>query len=496
MNKFHRKILPIGVGAFALAALMQTGVGSQPTPSQFKSVSGKDGKTYKQLDKGAPRPLVWGLASHWATDFSPGKTTAIANSGLSPDQLLFALAGFRELIAGILWVKADSFFDTGNYDAILPLIRLVTILDPHQIDVYATGMWHIGYNFTDEEQRSDRRYIPAALALGKEGYTNNPNTYEMFFETGWMWYHKIDDDYEHAVDLFIRAQKLPDMIPARKNLLAMAYQRNGQPDKALDTYLTLYDKAVEEYTKDKAFGSRQNRDTIENNIDTTLVRLVQRGWMADHDPKLGEVDKKGYDNEPPFDVKFSAKVTVTDQRVLKVEGTWGVQPVGSRIRIVLRDADYPGAKAAEMNWDGSSGVSLDPDKRLTFMQDGLFVKNRRFNRKIDMSRDPTMYPFASDHYVVEFYYNPRSAPPHIQDKFSWDGSGMTDKNFLNTQVRPDGQRVVYAKLDLTRDQLLRRGDWADRAPSVKTANYVEPKNTYDESQDTIIDIPSLRAGGK
>ena len=438
--------------------------------------------------------MLWGLGSHWAVDFSPGKSAV--NSGLSPDQLLFVLGGFRELIAGILWVKADSFFDTGNYDAILPLIRLVTILDPHQIDVYATGMWHIGYNFTDEEQRSDRRYIPAALALGREGYTNNPTTYEMFFETGWMWYHKIDDDYEHAVDLFVRAQQLPDMIPARKNLLAMAYQREGRPEKALDTYLSLYDKALGEYQKDQSFGSRQNRDTIENNIDTTLVRLVQRGWEADHNPELAKVtDKKLYDNYPPFDVNFSAKVTVTDQRVLKVEGTWGVQPVGSRIRIVLRDADYPGASGAQMEWDSAQGVNLDPDKKLTFMQDGLFVKNRRFNRKIDMSRDPTMYPFASDKYVVEFYYNPRSSPPHIQDKFSWDGSGMTDKNFLNTEVRK-GQRVIYAKLNLTRDQLLRRGEWADRPPVVKTANYVEPKNVYDASSDSIIEIPSLRSGGK
>ena len=148
-----------------------------------------------------------------------------------------------------------------------------------------------------------------------------------------------------------------------------------------------------------------------------------------------------------------------------------------------------------MDWDSSTRVNLDPDRTQTFMQDGLFVKNRRFNRKIDMSRDPTMYPFSRPNYVVEFYYNPRSAPPHIQDKFSWDGSGMTDKNFLNTQVR-NGQRVVYARLSLTQDQLLRRGEWADKVPVAKTANYKETKGSYDPDADTIIDIPSLRAGGK
>ena len=59
------------------------------------------------------------------------------------------------------------------------------------------------------------------------------------------------------------------------------------------------------------------------------------------------------------------------------------------------------------------------------MQDQLFVRNQRSERKVDMSRDPTMYPFTSPDYTVEFYYNPRSAPPHILDKFGWNGDGMT-----------------------------------------------------------------------
>ena len=72
----------------------------------------------------------------WKKNYSPVQENKDLISGaLSADQMLFALAGFRELIAGILWVRADSFFESGNYDAILPIIRLVTFLDPHQIDV-------------------------------------------------------------------------------------------------------------------------------------------------------------------------------------------------------------------------------------------------------------------------------------------------------------------------------------------------------------------------
>lgn len=419
----------------------------------------------------------------WKRNYSPGQQGVA--SELAPDQLLVALAGFREMVAGILWVRADSFFDSGNYDAILPIIRLVTWLDPKQIDVYATGMWHIGYNFTDEEQRSDRRYIPSALALGKEGALKNPQTYEMFFETGWLWYHKIDDNPEKAVEWFKEAHKRPDMITARRNLLTMALQRDGKVDEALGKFFDLEDAAAKLYKADPAYGNQQNRDTIENNIDTMLVRMSQRGVFAQEG---GYYDQGGYDTQPPFDVGFSARVTVEDAKILRVQGTWGVQPVGSRIRFILRDSDYPHAAPGGMVWDADDEVSLDPPRNITYMQDGLFVRNRRFDRKLDMSRDATMYSCTKPEYVIEFFYNARSAPPHIQDKFGWNGEGMTDKNFLNTEIRP-GARVIYTTLKLTRDQLLRRGEWADKVPVVQTANYKPPKKIKDEPE--IIVSPGM-----
>lgn len=437
----------------------------------------------------------------WTKRYSPAASgKGLVGKGMDPMQMLAALAGFRELVAGILWVRADAFFDSGNYDAILPIIRLVTMLDPSEIDVYATGMWHIGYNFTDEEQRSDRRYIPSALALGREGTIHNPDTYELFFETGWIWYHKIDDNYEHAVDWFVQARERKDMIPARKNLLGMAYQRDGKIEEALKTYEGLYNEALQKFKTDATeFSARQNRDSIESNIDNTLVRMVQRGYVAEKEHR----PLNGYDVYPPFDVGFSVKATVVEPRVIRFEGTWNVLPVGTRIRVTLRDEKYTmpvGENGAEVDvtqpaglkWDYSNDVNLDPPRDRTFMQDQLFVRNRRFNRKVDMSKDITMYPFTGDKYVLEFFYDPRSAPPHIQDKFSWNGEGMTDKNFLNKDVRP-GQNCVYAKLILTRDQILQRGEWSGRSAVVKTPNYEEVSKAQGKD-DVIVDIPALRGG--
>lgn len=434
----------------------------------------------------------------WRKYFKPGGETGESNvvSQLAPDQIFLSLFGFREFLAGILWVRADGFFDEGNYDAVLPIIRLCTLLDPKQIDIYATGMWHIGYNFTDEDQRSDRRYLPSALALGKEGCRQNPNTYEMFFETGWVWYHKIQDDFPQAVSYFEQAAERKDIQAARRNLLNMAYQRDGHPEKARDLLYSLYKRASDLYEEDPQFGNHQNRDTIEQNLDNTIVRMAQRGWFAMNTPegKAGRwFEQSAYDVKPPFDVGFTAKVTVVEPAVLRVEGTWNVLPVGTRIRFILRDANYKDAIPGGMQWDSSNEINLDPPKDVTFLQDELYVKNRAFNKRVDMSRDPTMYPLVGDKYVLEFYWNPRTAPPHIQDKFSWSGEGMTDSRFLNTTIRP-GQRVIYTSMTLTRDQLRRRGEWSmegGKVPVVKTDGFKETGKATSKDAE-ILDIPSLR----
>lgn len=425
----------------------------------------------------------------WTKYYAPNRGDT---SGLTGDQLLFALAGFREMIAGILWVRADTYFEEGNYDAILPIVRLVTILDPRQIDVYSTGMWHIAYNFTDEQSRSDRRYIPSALALGSEGAKANDYTYELFFETGWIWYHKIDDVYDKAVYWWEQAATKPDIQTARRNILANAYLRNGEIEKALGLYRDLLEKAEATMANTDDFQARTNRDTIEQNFDVLLIRMAQRGYFAQ---KSGYFNQGQYDTQPPFDVKFTAQVTVPEPRVLQVEGTWGVQPVGTRVRIVLRDADYPGSDKfpAAMDFEGEGRIDLDPPKERTFMQDGLFVRNQAFSRRIDMSRDLAMYPFTKDKYVVEFYYNPRSAPSHIQDRFGFSGEGMTDRNYLRTDVRPD-QRVVYAKLELTRDQLLRLGEWSmtGKVPTVSTRGF---RPVAERALEDVIVVPGLRNQG-
>ncbi|MCM8768295.1 MAG: hypothetical protein NC911_01215 [Candidatus Omnitrophica bacterium] len=65
----------------------------------------------------------------------------------------------------------------------------------------------------------------------KKGITYNPDKYDLYFELGWTYYHK-GMDYPNAVKYLEKAIKHPhpDYVD---DVLAHAYEKNGQIDKAI-----------------------------------------------------------------------------------------------------------------------------------------------------------------------------------------------------------------------------------------------------------------------
>jgi tetratricopeptide (TPR) repeat protein len=394
----------------------------------------------------------------WKKNYMPKQIVTV---GPSPEQVLLALGGLREFVAGILWVKADGFFHTGNYDALLPLVRIVTWLDPHQVDVYSTGAWHMAYNFTDEQQRSDRRYIAPALALLQEGVENNPNTYKLYFELGYTYSNKLEDHYGIAAKWFAKASEHPDILAALRNSLAHAYEKNGELEKCIDTWYQIVQFDEDEYKRDpKDWSNFVNIKTAENNLDLTILRTIARK----------------YDTQPPLDIKFGAIVTVPQPKMLHIEGAFFLGSIGARVRCVLKDEGY------ELP-DPTNEFTFDVAKDITYMRDSLYVRGYSFVHDIDMSKDPSMYSFKKDSYDLVFYWNPRNTSPHIQDRFGFNGEGLADKHYLADGFKVNKEQptspgakwnVIYCKLNITKDQLLRKGKWADKIPVIKTVGYIKP----------------------
>ncbi len=243
-----------------------------------------------------------------------------------PGQFLVAsMTGFKEVVAGALWVRADEFFHTGQYRAIMPIVRMVTWLDPHNLDVYTTGAWHLDYNFVDEDQRSDKRYIPASVALLEEGIKNNPGSWDLYFELGWTHYNKKIEDHEKALYYMKKACEYEGFDPNTgeqvlrpeytDRMVAHQYEKLGRIEDAIKQWDVARKRVWLHFPKGKPISivDRASLSVCDRNLGLLYLRKAFRYGDMDAYKKGVEVYKRlAEDQGAPADVVATYQAAVKD----------------------------------------------------------------------------------------------------------------------------------------------------------------------------------------
>ncbi len=143
------------------------------------------------------------------------------------------LAGFRGLAADLLWLQIEDMHHQGKVHQMLPLFRAVTYLQPQYINPWVVGGWHMAYNisirFKDTEE--EQFWIDTGIEFLKEGITYNPERYDLYFELGWTYHHKVRN-YAKAAEYFEIATRFPRPEYV-DNLLAHALFRAGEEEAAM-----------------------------------------------------------------------------------------------------------------------------------------------------------------------------------------------------------------------------------------------------------------------
>ncbi len=388
---------------------------------------------------------------------------------------LGAATGLREAVAGMLWVRTDEYFDEGNYDAIPPMIRIITWLDPHNTDVYETGAWHMDYNFTDEQNRSDRRYIPFSVALLEEGIANNPNDSGLYSDLAQTHLVRKMGDEESAITWFQKGQQLASTEPDTWDVtsvghgLAHALTAAGRTDEAIAEWKYVVAQHQARVAKDpKDYIDTLMLRVAQKNLQETVLRKKWRAIMT----------------KPPVDAQFDATISRVSPMYFVVTGTmqlpqsqkfvletgehqWAPAD-GDRVEIRLQDYDYhvPATKAFTLNYDVGKGT--------TIMQDSASVHNGTFRKSINMSTDSTgsqpMYPFKADKYLLTVWTNPTSEldiPIPVGDRVGYLGEGMTDKKYVDMSGHVPGtfedSRVLGLHM-LVKTFVLSRADLLGNTP--------------------------------
>ncbi len=318
--------------------------------------------------------------------------TGTKGGQLPGEFILGAFSGFRQVIAGLLWVRCDSFFHQGNYDAILPLIRMITWLDPNWMDVYATGGWHLMYNFTDTDQRSDRRYLVPGLSLLNEGIANNPNVYDMYKEKGWNCFDKVKDFSEAAIAYRGALANDPKANTTQvMHALAHSLERSGDIDEAIAVWGQAREAHLKEAasSKDNSQTDSQGAQSAGKNLSLLKIRKAVRPANM----------------QQPIDTQVRVKVKRLASRQIEISGTINIfgtlgnpyfdagtfDKTGTEIATigkgVIADGPRDGARMEFRLEDEGykmilpTNFDLQVDPSVTIMQDQASIKGGRRVRK-------------------------------------------------------------------------------------------------------------------
>ena len=140
---------------------------------------------------------------------------------------IFVIGGFRGIAADILWIQIDEMWHKGKWFEVVPLLRAIAWMQPHFLEAWELASWHLAYNLYAYAEGIEGRekYIEEGIRMAKEGIARNRNVYDLWFNLGWIYYHKLKD-YDEGIRYFRNATryKHPSYID---RLIAHAYRKKG-----------------------------------------------------------------------------------------------------------------------------------------------------------------------------------------------------------------------------------------------------------------------------
>jgi tetratricopeptide (TPR) repeat protein len=150
----------------------------------------------------------------------------------------------RQIMADMLMIKTHDAWHEGLWYRIPEYLDMGTTLQPDWVDGWSMGAWHMAYNVTYEVLQSAflspaakkeeySWWIERATLFLKRGISFNYDRYDLYFELGWTYYHKIKN-YDMAIRYYQQADKFPYHPEYIERLIAYSYEKKGDRKKALE----------------------------------------------------------------------------------------------------------------------------------------------------------------------------------------------------------------------------------------------------------------------
>ena len=171
----------------------------------------------------------------------------------SPKILKAMSLGYTGLMADIYWTRVVQYFGEKHrakakqYELLAPLLDITTTLDPHLIVAY-----QFGSTFLAQKPPEGAGQPEKAVALIDRGIRENPDTWQLYYELGFLQYMELHDEAS-AASTFARGAEIPHAHPFLKVLAAAMAQHAGRSDMARMLWTTTYETTEDAMIKQNAF---------------------------------------------------------------------------------------------------------------------------------------------------------------------------------------------------------------------------------------------------
>jgi hypothetical protein len=106
---------------------------------------------------------------------------------------LFLLGGFRGIVADLLWIRAEDYKRSHDWDKLASTVDLITKLQPHFLSIWTFQGWNLAYNVSVEWDAPEDKYqwIKKGIQFVQEGVKKNRRSPDLLWDTAWFYYHKL-----------------------------------------------------------------------------------------------------------------------------------------------------------------------------------------------------------------------------------------------------------------------------------------------------------------
>jgi hypothetical protein len=209
--------------------------------------------------------------------------------------------GYDPLLADIYWTRAVQYYGERigkpgtDFDLLWPLLDLTTTLDPKLLTAY-----RFGAIFLSEPRPMGAGRTDLAVELVKRGIAENPETWRLDSDLGFLYYWRLKD-YPNAAAAYVAASRVPNSPPWLKLMAARVAQEGGSFETSRMIWSELFESTKDPNVRKNAFEKLRGLKAQEDELHLDEVAEDYRKRFGHYPASTKEMRDAGILNGIPVD---------------------------------------------------------------------------------------------------------------------------------------------------------------------------------------------------